>query len=194
MQRPSSHRTSASHPLRIAEIEVPDGGTIGLTLAPGKHQLCAMSGTWQRDLATDLDVIQAWRADMVVSVLEPPEFEELGIEQLPRAVATRGMRWLHLSITDLCAPSTTFLEQWPVHSIALRKELFVGNRVLIHCKGGLGRSGTVAAMLLMDWDQRTAADAIAKVREARGPKAIDPTQDEFLRTTYQAAGFPGRYH
>ena len=47
-----SSRTSDTHPLRIAEIEL-YSCKIGLSLCPGKIQFGAMSGNWERDLTKD---------------------------------------------------------------------------------------------------------------------------------------------
>jgi len=48
-------RTSASHPLLIAELPVgAHGGGIGVTFAPGKYQEVAMTGAWARDLDVDV--------------------------------------------------------------------------------------------------------------------------------------------
>jgi ADP-ribosyl-[dinitrogen reductase] hydrolase len=51
-----NERTSFSHPLRIAAVSAgPWLGRIGLTFCPGKYDPNAMSGSWDRDLAADLD-------------------------------------------------------------------------------------------------------------------------------------------
>ena len=54
---------------------------------------------------------------------------------------------------------------------ALRARLAAGERVLVHCKGGLGRTGLVAARLLVEFGVAP-ADAVARVRAAR-PGAIE---------------------
>ena len=55
-------KTSASHPLRIDAVTAPGGGLIGMTFCPGKKQVSAVSGTWDRDLGADLDLIREWGA------------------------------------------------------------------------------------------------------------------------------------
>ena len=51
-------RTSESHPLKIASLQVgPGRGKIGVTFAPGKYDHYGHTGAWERDLATDLDAI-----------------------------------------------------------------------------------------------------------------------------------------
>jgi hypothetical protein len=44
-------KTSESDPLQIADIRLsPNNGRIGLTLCPGKKDLYAATGSWDRDL------------------------------------------------------------------------------------------------------------------------------------------------
>ena len=47
-------RTSLTHPLQIAAVDAgPEFGRVGITFCPGKYDPHAMSGAWDRDLATD---------------------------------------------------------------------------------------------------------------------------------------------
>ena len=93
--------TSNSSPLRIDTIILPGNrGQIGMTLCPGKKDLGISGTTWDRDLKTDLEVISAWRADAVVTLLEDLEFEMLGITTLPAHLLSRGIEWHHLPIRD----------------------------------------------------------------------------------------------
>src|SRR5437588_102142 len=49
-------RTSLTHPLQIAAVAAGAGfGRMGITLCPDKCDRHAMSGEWERDLASDLD-------------------------------------------------------------------------------------------------------------------------------------------
>jgi ADP-ribosyl-[dinitrogen reductase] hydrolase len=50
---------------------------------------------------------------------------------------------------------------------------------MIHCKGGFGRTGTVAAMILMDFGY-SATDAIAECRKARELLVETLAQEQFL--------------
>ena len=54
-----------------------------------------------------------------------------------------------------------------------------GAKVVVHCKGGLGRAGTVAALLLLCLGL-PASMAIAMVRKTRSVDCINPLQEEFL--------------
>lgn len=176
-------RTSLTHPLAIAELPVGRrGGAVGVTFAPGKYQEVAMTGAWARDIDVDVSVIQCWGASHLITLLEPWEFCELRIERLPQVVEGQGISWHGLPITDGAAPDQRLLERWPVLGSMLVRSLHSGLRVVIHCKGGLGRAGTVAAMLLLQSGvERTAQAAIGSVRRVR-PGAIETAvQEEFLQ-------------
>src|SRR4051812_9864368 len=105
--------TSHSDPLRIAEISTGVGrGLIGVTFAPGKKQLGAMSGPQYRDLANDLDIIAAWNAAAVVTLVEPHELRALEIADIGHEVRKRHMEWHHWPIRDVSVPSAGFEATW----------------------------------------------------------------------------------
>ena len=175
--------TSQTHPLQIAELETgPRKGRIGVTFAPGKHQMHAVTGSWRRDLAADLDVIAGWNARAVVTLLEGHEIIDLRISDIGDEVRLRKMEWFHLPIPDFGVPSADFEAEWPVHSERLRKILDSGGNILVHCKGGLGRAGMIAARLLVELGAKP-DEAIAKVRASRGKGAIESrSQEDWVRT------------
>lgn len=170
-------RTSNSHPLQIAVVKVaPDMGRVGLTFCPGKQQDSAMSGVWARDLDLDLDAVAAWGAAAVVTLVEHHELSALKVARMGEAVADRHMTWHHLPIVDQGVPDQAFEESWTDVGEQLRAIVRAGFDVLVHCKGGLGRAGTIAARLLVElgWDPDK---AIREVRAAR-PGAIENARQE----------------
>lgn len=170
-------RTSQTHPLQIATIPSGEGlASIGITFAPGKIQPGAMTGAWHRDLATDLDAIAAWNAAAVVTLVESHELSALRIDAIGDEVRRRHMEWHHLPIRDYGVPDNAFMQAWPDTSERLRGLLRGGVRVLVHCKGGLGRAGSVAARLLVELGHPPDA-AIALVRAHR-PGAIETVEQE----------------
>ncbi|MBA2961010.1 MULTISPECIES: protein-tyrosine phosphatase family protein [Ramlibacter] len=179
-------RSSTSHPLQIAELATPAGGRIGITFCPGKCGPSLFDHTWQRDLDADLDVIGRWGASVVLTLVEAFELEALQVAGLGDRVRSRGMRWLHLPIVDVSVPTATFERQWREELPGLRATLAQGGKVLVHCKGGLGRAGMVAALLLIEAGERSDA-AIRKVRAVR-PGAIEtPAQASYV-TAYRPVG------
>jgi ADP-ribosyl-[dinitrogen reductase] hydrolase len=170
-------RNSISHPLQIAAVSPgSEYGRVGLTLCPGKYDPHGMSGAWDRDLDRDLDLIRAWGATAVVTLLEPSELTLLRVERLGDEVERRDMKWFHLPIVDVSIPDERFEQEWDIAGQELRSRLCRGLDVLVHCGGGLGRAGTIAARLLVELGMRP-AKAIARVRAAR-PGAIETIDQE----------------
>ena len=133
-----------------------------------------MSGAWDRDLARDLDMIRDWGAAAVVTLLEPKGL--LRVEGLGEQVLRRNILWFHLPIVDVSIPDGRFEEEWDVAGESLRSILRSGSDVLVHCRGGLGRAGTIAARLLVELGMEPAT-AIASVRRVR-PGAIETSDQE----------------
>ncbi len=160
----------------------PGLGRIGITFCPGKKDPGAMTGAWDRDLALDLAAIRDWGAVLVVTLTEEHELRLLGVPHLGEAVRTQGMDWLHLPIRDVAVPDARFESAWAASArAAIRARLEAGEHVVLHCRGGLGRAGTIAARLLVELGGLPPDEAIARVRGAR-PGAIEtPEQEAHVR-------------
>ncbi len=162
-------------------------GRIGMTRCPGQRGSSAVGPGGHRDLHADVRAIADWGAGTVITLTEPDEMALLGVASLGDEVAAAGMRWLHWPITDMHAPDHRFAAGWARDGRVALEELLSGRRVLLHCRGGLGRTGTVAAYLLMQLQQPVDV-AIGQVRAAR-PGAIETAQQlEWLRRTSSMQG------
>jgi ADP-ribosyl-[dinitrogen reductase] hydrolase len=175
-------------PLRIDAVSVPGtGGLIGMTICPGKDEYAGLgipSGPWKRDLELDLHVIRDWQAQALVTLIEDFEFELLSVPELPEKVREFGIPWLHLPIVDVRIPDRAFEEEWETAGEELRQILREGGRIVLHCRGGLGRTGLVAARLLVEFGMAP-HEAIRRVRAAR-PGAIQTReQEEYVRRCKQ---------
>ncbi|MDE2847703.1 MAG: ADP-ribosylglycohydrolase family protein [Gemmatimonadota bacterium] len=171
-------KTSETHPIRVDSVRPKDGyGRIGVTLCPGKKYPWGLAGNWERDLDPDLDRISRWGATAVVSLITREEIRDLEVQDLSRAVADRHMEWWHLPIPDGQPPGPEFEKAWVHAGAAIRDRLRLGFDVLVHCKGGLGRAGTVAARLLVEFCERPDV-AIRRVREARSKNALETREQE----------------
>lgn len=167
-----SIRTSESHPLRINSLRIPSlPGELGLTFCPGKKGDAIYGGRWERDLRKDLEVVRKWGPAAVVSLLEEHEFDLLGVPEFPAVMGTQEFQWLLLRIPDSDIPREDFEQAWPSVKVRLLEILKGGGKVLIHCRGGLGRTGVVAALILVEAGIDPAL-AVELVREAR-PGAIE---------------------
>ncbi len=178
-------RTSLSHPIRIDALPVA-AGMLGLTFCPGKHGDSLTGGSWLRDLDVDLAAISKWDAGLVVTLMERHEFDLLRVPDLPERVLAHGMDWSHLPIRDVDIPAAPFDAVWDGVRATMLTRLEDGGRVVLHCRGGLGRTGIVAALLLIEI--RMEADAaILTVRRVR-PGAIETAAQERYVRAYQSMG------
>jgi len=171
---------SINSPLRIDSVESPGGGLIGMTICPGKKFRRGQTGDWYRDLDLDINAISQWRADAVVTLIERHEFTLLRVPGLGEAVEAAGIQWHHLPIRDGSVPDDLFETLWVYSGHRLRSMLAAGGRVLVHCQGGLGRSGMIAARLLVEMGIK-ADDAIRRVRNARPGTIETSAQEEYVR-------------
>lgn len=170
--------TSEQSPIRVDFIPseilgLP--GRVGLTLAPGKHQQGATTN-WERDLDQDLQrLVEHYGATLLVSLVEQGELKALGIPHLIPEARSRGMEVRHFPLEDGSIPEVA-----PLLDVVARilEVAGAGGTTVIHCKGGLGRSGLVAASCLLARGL-SVPDAIRATRKARRG-AIEPVQEAFL--------------
>ncbi|MCZ2110943.1 MAG: hypothetical protein LC118_15475 [Dehalococcoidia bacterium] len=140
-------RTSASHPIRVDWLPTPWLGRVGLTFAPVKKQPDAASGSWDRDLTADIERLRAeFSAAHLVCLLDDSELVELEIEGLPSAAQAAGIAFHRLPIPDGSVARAPAEVMDLVSRISGWAE--AGENVVIHCKGGLGRAGTIGGCVL----------------------------------------------
>lgn len=179
--------TSVTHPLEIVEIQVPGAaGRIGITPCPGRQDRDPVAGGWNRDIAADLQVIQEWGATAIVSLLTAREARVLGVGHLEREAARLDIPVFRCPIFDQHAPDEEFEEAWAVAGPDVRDRLRCGQRVLIHCRAGRGRSGMIAARLLVEFGT-PADDVIHMLREARPGALLNPQQVEHVLSIQRVA-------
>lgn len=172
-------RTSESDPIRFSEV-LCGPGVLGLTFCPGKSGPSVFGDDWERDLDIDLDAARAWAASMVLTLVEPHEHDMLNVAGLGAAVEARGMIWLHAPIKDVSIPDAAFERRWTLIGHMLRGELEKGNRVVVHCRGGRGRAGLIAARLLVEFGAEP-NEAIKTVRQSRPGTIETREQEDYVR-------------
>ena len=63
--------------------------------------------------------------------------------------------------------------------VLLKNELIEGKNIVLHCRGGKGRAGTVAALLLIDFGVKK-EEAIQLVRSRRKGAIETKEQEDFI--------------
>jgi protein-tyrosine phosphatase len=173
-------KTSRSDPIRVDFLPQPlldTPGRIGMTFAPGKKDH-GMYALWDRDLGADLGhLVDEYRAAVLVSLIEDSELELLAIRDLAAKAESVGLELLRFPFRDAGIPASVDAGDAIVGAVL--DAAFSGRNVVIHCRGGLGRTGLVAACCLvaLGFDP---ADAIVHVRAARSGAVETRGQEQFI--------------
>lgn len=176
--------TSETHPLRIDFLkseEFPVLQTLGLTFAPGKKQSGAISGSWNRDLASDLTRLRDdYHTDTLVSLVEEIELAELGIDNLENECRNHDIELIRFPLRDASVPPLLKNFAGLIREIA--KHLEQKKTAVIHCKGGLGRAGLTAACSIaaVSDNKISGSEAIKMVRSARTSTIETIEQENFV--------------
>ena len=141
-------RTSETDPIRVAEVDVGIGqGKIGVTFAPGKND--------GRSLA-----VPGRETSTRISTPSPPGARRPSSLCLNRkscggsrsrgsAPKSSAAGWSGCTCRSPTSArrDAAFEAKWPEVSRSLRSRLDAGENILVHCRGGLGRAGMIAARL-----------------------------------------------
>ncbi len=113
---------------------------------PGKLALAARprGGDW---LGAEIAYWRQAGVDTVLSLLTPEEEIDLGLKSEPREVKKHGMGFVSLPIQDRNVPDSQ--PELVAALESLGADLSAGKNVVIHCRQGIGRTGLVAACLLI---------------------------------------------
>lgn len=167
-------RSDIPAPLQIDEVRAtPYGGVIGIALCPGHS---GRTDLVNRNLSDDLASIISWGADMVLTLMQLHEFSAIGVPEFPKMMRRIGVPWHHLPIVDTKTPDPHFERAWSTLGPEIIAKLKENAKIFIHCRGGLGRSGTIAARLLVEIGH-SPERAIETVRLCR-PGAIENYEQE----------------
>lgn len=142
-------------------LAAPRGGCLLLSAHPAS----------QGNLPAALADYRAAGARLLVSLPPSAELEALGLGALAAECAALGLTWAHCPIPDFEPPGAPFEAAWREAAPGLHDLLDAGETIVLHCRAGLGRTGTVAALILIERGL-TPAEAITQVRRAR-PGAIE---------------------
>jgi ADP-ribosylglycohydrolase len=178
LELPKAARTSINSPIQVAWIELALPGKIGLTFAPGKKGESYSGSAWDRDLGVDLDRLKAlYQVDLLVPLIEDHELIELQIPGLVVEAEARGIMVWRLPIPDGGTVGYELVR--PVVKLALAQTR-AGKHVVFHCRGGLGRAGTLAACTAIGAGVEP-EEAIRLTRVVRPGAIENRAQEAFVR-------------
>lgn len=136
-------------------------------------------GTRDTTVASAVDTLKAAGAKAVITLMPSEELARNDASELAKLCAERDLEWFHLPVADEQVPLSDFDASWQTASPRIRQLLDDGDSIAIHCKGGSGRTGLIAARILIDRGMPR-PQAIEKVQALR-PKAIQhPAHQRWL--------------
>tara|TARA_B100001123_G_scaffold150619_1_gene174151 strand:+ start:498 stop:1022 length:525 start_codon:yes stop_codon:yes gene_type:complete len=152
-------------------------GKILITSFPGLDE----NGIFQEvNFQSQLNILQKNNCSSITSFIINEEFDKLcNKKQFIENIYKHNIKWYHLPIIDLSAPDSEFKYQWQIKKVLLKKELIAGNNILLHCWGGKGRAGTIAAILLIEFSENN-NEAINIVRAKRKGAIESKAQEDFI--------------
>ncbi|OXY80615.1 tyrosine-protein phosphatase [Oceanimonas doudoroffii] len=150
-----------------------------LPVGQGTLLLTPCPGTQGVDLNESLLQLKAGGASAIITLMSATELNEAGLPDFASAVQSAGLDWFHLPVPDDDLPGDDFDHAWQACSAELLQRLAAGEALALHCKGGSGRTGLVAAKLMVaaGYDAKEAVAAIQVLR----PKAFShPAQRAYI--------------
>jgi len=127
-------------------------------------------GDWLQDEVT------SWRSSgvaTVVSLLEEHEERDLDLTTERSEAEKQGLKFISFPIVDRDVPVSQ--SKFAKMIETLHRELAAGQSVALHCRQGIGRTGLVAACLLVA-DGLGPQEAIDRLTSARGVEVPETEQ------------------
>ncbi len=162
----------SSHP--FDKLPLSGGGTLVFTPCPGTKGV---------DLRESLAQLAQAGAAAVITLMPKDEMARNQVSDLPQACADAGLQWFHLPIVDDTAPEQGFREAWAEAREAVFGVLEGEEAVAIHCKGGSGRTGLMAAIIMLERGTPQ-SDVVAGVKGLRPRSLTLAVHADYLAETY----------
>ncbi len=170
-----------------AVIPCPDGGTIVTLGFPGlAFDVKGDAIIDPERMAATLSAPALETCKLLVILVEKTEVPEEAWDLLTKATAKTPYRFVHLPIEDYQVPDETFMADWATLAGEIDDHLTAGATIALSCHYGAGRSGTIAASMLIDRGLSMDA-AIAEIRSRFADSIESEKQLTWLAEVERAA-------
>ena len=143
--------------ISISWIPIGKKNLLGVSQFPGKN----LQNIFDLSLfLKDLQIIKKQKVKIVVSLLPDNEKNKLGLDDL--IWSKEEVEYIQFPINDFSVPPKKKFNELKKLISFIKENLMLSKHVLIHCNGGKGRSGMIAALVLKAMKEK---DPIKKVRE-----------------------------
>ncbi|MFW5926430.1 MAG: hypothetical protein ACOCSR_00115 [Wenzhouxiangella sp.] len=156
---------------------------LGLSACPGMPSMVRGHGA----IDAGVKMLRHWPAEAVLTLMESRELEMLGLGHLPERLQESIPLWLHLPIRDGDVPDVGWLERWQLARLLIAAILAEGCNVVIHCLAGVGRTGLVGGLCLIDAGICRGREAVEHVRAVHNVHAAETAEQEDFVESYTPA-------
>lgn len=131
-------------------------------------------GTKEVSLDDSIEQLKSQGVTIIITALSSTEMQEKGVGDLPNVIEKAGLRWVHAPIEDDAAPDKDFQTRWNQCAPMLHEALADGEKIAMHCMGGSGRTGLLAAHLLLEkgWELREIITHVQALRPGAFTKSV----------------------
>jgi protein-tyrosine phosphatase len=183
---------SVSNPLRVDWLDVTDRsvtGRLGRTFLPGKNHRGESGLKHARSAQRDCQRLrEVHGVDTLVLLNEDYEIARLvddvappnGPQDLRAALSKSGIELLRFPIPDGGTPHSGHYAELRVLLGEVVDRLRAGRTVAVACRGGIGRTGTILGLLLIELGC-TPAEAVQRVRDMKRECIDQGEQEKFVR-------------
>lgn len=157
------------------KLVLPEGGALTFTPCPGTKGV---------DLASSVAQLRQAGADAVVTMMPDEELARFDVPALPNVVGQNGRAWFNFPVEDdAAAPGDVFEQSWQAHKPEVLALIEQGKCVAIHCRGGSGRTGFMAAVIMRELGMGE-VQAITLVKGLRLNSLKLPVHTEYFASHY----------
>lgn len=158
--------------MRIYWTNNVEPGNLGLMARPRGND-------WLFD---EIRTLKMYGTDILVSLLEHSELAELELLHEPSICDELSIKFISFPIKDRSIPTNK--KDFRTLAGQLNNELEHGRKIVIHCRMGIGRTGMLAAGILMQqgFDANSSFEFLSKVRTLNVPDTNE--QIEWMTNTF----------
>lgn len=161
-----------SHPFDI--LDLGNGSRFIFTPCPGTKGF---------PVEASMQTLKDAGAEAVVTMMTAHELSEHEAESIAVFCETNGLPWFHLPVEDSCAPEAPFEMAFALKRQALLDLVKAGTTIAIHCHGGSGRTGMMAAILMLSAGFEPEV-VKAKIQQIRPKSLKSVVQVEYLKLNH----------
>ncbi|MDH5324251.1 MAG: tyrosine-protein phosphatase [Gammaproteobacteria bacterium] len=158
----------------IYKVEYIGSGVLAVMAKP-------VSGEW---IEQEFEGLASEGIKAIVSLLELHEAYEVGLQREKQLTEKNGMEFLSFPIRDRGVPDSVV--EFGDFTKMLYWQIEAGKTTVIHCRAGIGRTGVVAAGVLLHCGYKP-KEALMHISNKRGVQVPDTEeQEEWLARNYNA--------